>query len=151
MSGRCSVFEHLVIRPTLSCLNIKSISAAKLLLGTALSETDINTNIAKNDGIGIFGITSAQHRQAWDQYLAHKPELASKIRSLASRNDFLLNPDKELATNLAYATAIAWIIYEMADEPLPELAMNETLASFWQHYFHKGAPASWYLPVANSA
>jgi hypothetical protein len=151
MSGRSSVFEHLVIRPTLSCLNIKSISATKLLLGTAWSETAINTKIANNDGIGIFGISSAQHRQAWDQYLAYRPELASKIRSLASRKRFLQNPDDELAINLAYATAIAWIIYEMAEEPLPEIAMNETLASFWQHYFHKGTPTSWHLPVANSA
>lgn len=150
MSGRCSVFEHLVIRPTLSCLNIKSISAVKLLLGTALSETDINTRMA-DDGIGIYGITSIQHRQVWDQYLAYKPELASKIRSLASRNRFLQNPDEELAENTAYATAIAWIIYEMAEEPLPEQAMDETLASFWQHYFHKGTPADWYLPVADSA
>jgi hypothetical protein len=104
------------------------------------------------DGIGIYGITSEQHQQAWDQYLAYKPELASKIRSLASRQRFLQNPDEELAQNPAYATAIAWTIYEMAEELLPEQAVNETLASFWQHYFHKNATAAnWYLPIANTA
>jgi hypothetical protein len=150
MSGRCSVFEHLVIRPTLCCLNIKSSSAIKLLLGTALSETDMKSHTASG-GIGIYGITSSQHRQVWDQYLAYRPELASKIRSLASRQRFLQNPDEELGENLAYATAIAWIIYEMAEEALPDQAMDDTLASFWQHYFHKGNTANWYLPVANIA
>jgi hypothetical protein len=150
MSGRCSVFEHLVIRPTLSCLNVKSSSAIKLLLGTALSETDLSPYTV-NGAIGVYGITSTQHRQAWDKYLAYWPELASKIRSLASRQRFLQNPDEELEENPAYATAIAWIIYEMAEEVLPEQAMDDTLASFWQHYFHKGNNANWHLPVANTA
>ncbi len=149
MSGKCKIFEHLVIRPTLTYLGITSSSAVNLLLGTAVSETDMNQH--SSTGLGIYGISSEQHRQAWDNYLAYKPELASKIRSLASRVEFLRNPDAELANNAAYATAIAWIIYEQAEEKLPDPAVNETLASFWQHYFHKGVAANWHLPIATTA
>jgi hypothetical protein len=37
--------------------------------------------------------------------------MASLVRGLASQHDFLSQPHAELATNLSYATAIAWFMY----------------------------------------
>ena len=69
--------------------------------------------------------TAAQHRDIWDRYLAFRPEIASRVRGLASQRAFLSNPDHELRTNLSYSTAIAWLLCERAglgSQPLPAAA-----------------------------
>ena len=146
MSGRAALLEQLVIKPVLTSLGIDSPAARQLLLGTAASETDFGEGIG--DHIGIYGISSAQHREVWDKHLAFMPELASKVRSLASRDDFLKDPDAELRYNLAYGTAIAWLIYQFNAETIPAEASRESLADCWRRYFHWGEQRGWKLPVA---
>jgi len=50
--------------------------------------------------------------------LAFHPDLASRIRGLASQRAFLEDPHSELATNLCYATAIAWVMYILHPQEL---------------------------------
>lgn len=59
------------------------------------------------DTFGLFRITEHQHLSLWDQHLVKNPDLASKIRGLASQHQFLQSPHQELNVNLNYATAIA--------------------------------------------
>jgi hypothetical protein len=68
----------------------------------------------RNEGLGLFNITAAQHRDLWDRYLAFNPDLASRVRGLASQRAFLSDPDSELQTNLSYCTAIAWLMQQRA-------------------------------------
>ncbi|MEE8056278.1 MAG: hypothetical protein V3T17_00355 [Pseudomonadales bacterium] len=109
-----------IIKPTLNYLGMDSLAAEKLLLGTASQESGLDLFCQQSQGIGIYQISPEQHRQAWDNYLAFRPDLASKVRGLASQHQFLKNPDQELKTNLAYSTAIAWIIYVQSEIKLPE-------------------------------
>lgn len=109
--------EHLreqVIRPTLQYLGAWSDSAETFLLKAATSAPDLGLFAARKDGLGLYHITAAQHRDIWDRYLAFKPEIASRVRGLASQRAFLSNPDNELTTNLSYCTAIAWLLYQRA-------------------------------------
>ncbi len=124
-----------VIKPTLAYLGVRSGAAEKLLLGTAAQESNFNPFSEHNGGIGIFQITPKEHRQAWDTYLAFRPELASKVRGLASQHQFLEKPDQELKTNLAYTTAIAWIIYLKSNVQLPHVDDIVGLGKFWQANF----------------
>lgn len=124
-----------VIEPTLSYLGTGSVSAVKLLMGTAAQESDFDPFTQRNQGLGIYQITPEQHHQTWDHYLAFRPELASLVRGLASQHQFLKNPDKELVTNLAYSTAIAWIIYLQSESQLPAADDYDALGYFWQHHF----------------
>lgn len=147
MSGKSRAFEQLVIIPTLQYLGVSSSDASQLLLGTALSESGLES-CCNGEGIGVYGITSEQHRDVWDRYLAFHPDLASRVRSLASRYEFLKSPDIEMQHNFAYATAIAWLIYERSGLPVPTAGQDEELASFWRHYFHHGKALHWQTPAA---
>ncbi len=133
------LLQH-VIKPTLDYLAMCSSAAEKLLLGTAAQESGLDPFSYRNQGIGIYQITAEQHRQAWDKFLAFRPDLASKVRGLASQHQFLQNPEQELKTNLAYSTAIAWIIYLQSECPLPEADDVDGLSHFWKSNFcHKQA------------
>ena len=107
--------EHLreqVIRPTLEYLGVWTEALEATLLDNALNGRDRGLFQRSHTGLGLFQISSAQHRDLWDRYLAFRPDLASRIRGLASQRAFLSNPDSELQTNLGYSTAIAWLMHE---------------------------------------
>jgi len=115
--------EHLrdyVIRPTLKYLGTWSAAGEKFLLDTAIQAPDLGLFSARNEGMGLFHITSAQHRDLWDRYLAFNPDIASRVRGLASQRAFLTDPDGELQTNLSYCTAIAWLLFQRSGKVLPE-------------------------------
>lgn len=105
--------REMVIRPTLNYLDKYSQAAENLLVAIA----QINTEQAHQQdpmntkAYGLFQIDVPTHQRVWDKYLAFEPDLASKIRGLASQREFLNNPHIELATNLSYATAIAWAVH----------------------------------------
>ncbi len=112
--------EHLreqVIKPTLEYLGEWSAEAERELLAAALQETEVGLFSRQQlsqqqPGLGLFRITSNQHRDLWDRYLAFRPEIASRVRGLASQRAFLSNPDSELQTNLSYCAAIAWLLQQ---------------------------------------
>jgi hypothetical protein len=116
--------EHLrdhVIRPTLKYLGKWTPSSEDFLLKAAIDGPDLGLFSQRKEGLGIFHITAAQHRDLWDRYLAFNPDIASRVRGLASQRAFLSDPDSELQTNLSYCTAIAWLMYQRSglavDEP----------------------------------
>lgn len=141
--------QQYVIEPTLKSLNMYSAAAVKLLMGTAAQESQCDPFCRRETGLGIYQISAQQHRAIWDQYLAFKPDLASLVRGLASQHQFLQQPDQELVTNLAYSTAIAWIIYLQSGDPLPEENDRRGLGHFWCHHFgHHGEQDAHRLDMA---
>lgn len=126
-----------VIQPTLKQLGEWSLAAETLLLGTAAKASGLGFHLKTSDskGIGLYQITPQQHLSIWDHYLVHNPDLASKVRGLASQREFLASPDAELATNLSYATAIAWMIYRRELEQLPRANHLRRQAQCWQQCF----------------
>ena len=114
--------EHLreqVIRPTLEYLGVWSEPMEEALLDAALNGGERGLFQRGQTGLGLFQISSAQHRDLWDRYLAFRPDLASRVRGLASQRAFLSNPDSELQTNLGYSTAIAWLMRERDSASVP--------------------------------
>ena len=134
----------LVVRPTLKQLRAWSPGMEALLLGTAAQESELgfHLKLGRRHGMGIFQIAPCTHRQIWDQYLINFPALASKVRGLASQRDFLQHPHSELATNLRYATAIAWLIYRAAGVETVESEDLPRMAKLWKKHFHHGPSAS---------
>ncbi|WP_372749247.1 hypothetical protein [Litorivivens sp.] len=130
-----SELREQIIGPTLKYLGIHSNVAEELLLGTAALESQLNPLHKDADGVGIYRITPKQHRQIWDDYLAFKPDLASRVRGLASQHRFLQDPDTELSWNLSYATAIAWLIYQREEIVLPTPAEADQLGALWRKCF----------------
>ena len=134
-----------VIKPALSHLGehgATANAAENLLLGTAAQESGLGFHLKVNRGrgLGIYQITPHTHIAIWDKYLIDNPDLASSVRGLASQQEFLTRPHAELATNLSYATAIAWMIYRRAEKPLPAANDLPALAQFWlRHFNHRNA------------
>lgn len=129
-----------IIRPTLVYLGVSSNAAEDLLLGTLLAMAWLPADKHCRGGIGPYAISAAVHTCLWDEYLALQPDLASLIRGLASQRCFLQDPHAELAYNLAYATAIAWMFYQQQAVCLDSSADTLALARVWHRtYPHQGA------------
>ena len=120
--------EHLrdqVIGPTLKYLGVWTPATEAFLLNIAIDTPELGLFSARTEGLGIFHITPAQHRDIWDRYLAFKPDMASRVRGLASQRVFLTEPDKELQTDLGYCTAVAWLLYKRSDMAIKETVHPE--------------------------
>ncbi|AZE06595.1 hypothetical protein [Pseudomonas chlororaphis] len=124
-----------VIRPTLIYLGNHSRTAESLLLGIAASQSALGSALHDRRGHGLYRIAEPRHQALWDHYLALDPERASLVRGLASQHAFLSSPHLELTVNLRYATAIAWLLVEEQNTPLPEAGDLLGMARIWKQIF----------------
>jgi hypothetical protein len=141
-------FRRLVIRPALRALEphvIYSLAAENLLLGTALSESRLVYLAQKGGGpaIGVYQVEPATHRDLWENFLAFKPDLASAVRALASqrwpgsaKHGVGDQCHAELATNLAFATAVARCVYRRSPKPMPMPNDAIGLASYHEQVYN---------------
>ncbi len=126
-------FRRLVIRPALQAIGLCSPAAERLLLGTALTESGLrHLHQVRGPALGIFQIEPATHADVWANYLAYRENLAGRVASLASEQPRL----DQLVWNLAYATAIARLIYYRRPEPLPAADDLAGLARYWKAHFN---------------
>jgi hypothetical protein len=88
-------------------------------------------------GIGLYRISAHTHIQVWDNYLVTDPESASRVRGLASQQQFLKSPHAELISNLSYTTAIAWMIYKQHQLSMPDNLSTYELGKYWMDYYCK--------------
>ena len=135
--SECSALRYHVIRPTLNAIGLWSEAAENLLLATCAHESLLGYFLKQHDGpaLGIYQIEPATHRDVWQNYLNYRPALAAKIN--ATTKDNSRQPqDCELITNLAYATAIARIIYYRASELLPPADDIKKQAIYWKKYYN---------------
>ena len=132
--------RHYVVRPTLKHMGMWSLAAENLLLGTAARESGLGFHLKPDNtqALGIYQISPRMHRNIWDRFLMEKSELSSLVRGLASQREFLSHPHHELATNLAYSTAIAWLVYWRTGLDVKQTNPGDiaALAKIWQKYFH---------------
>lgn len=125
-------FRFYVVRPTLLSLSAAfegaipySPAAENLLVGTALVESKLTWLRQRGAGParGVFQVEPTTHDDIWENYLAFRPELASRVRSLASQRwPVPGHGDRhaELETNMAYACAIARVRYRRSPLAMPE-------------------------------
>jgi len=137
----CFALRHHVIRPTLNAIGLWSEAAENLLLATCAHESLLGYFLKQHDGsaLGIYQIEPATHADVWQNYLNYRPALATKINA-TSKDNSRQPQDCELITNLAYATAIARIIYYRASAPLPLPSDITAQARYWKKYYntHRG-------------
>jgi hypothetical protein len=129
--------REFIIRPALEQLNDWSQTAENLLLGTAAQESQLGFRMRSttDTGLGLYRISARTHVQVWDEFLVTDPELASRLRGLASQQQFLKSPHDELISNLSYASGMAWMIYKRCHLKLPESNNINELAKCWFNYY----------------
>lgn len=135
--GMCaSELREYVIRPTLQRLGEWSPAWENLLLGTIAQASQFGFHVKDGRGMGIYQIDKETHKYVWDRFLAFDADRASLVRGFASQREFLQEPDLELVTNLAYATAIAWGLYAANGAKLPEDSNDlQAIAQCWYCYY----------------
>ena len=134
----CDLSQH-VIRPTLVYLQRHSATAEAMLLGAAACQSALGSVLNTPQGHGLYRISAQHHQILWDQYLAFNPELASRVRGLASQHAFLEAPHLELTVNLRYATAIAWLMIERENLALPHADDVLAMGRIWRKVFQPHA------------
>jgi hypothetical protein len=150
-------FRAFVVRPTLHKLGLWSAAAENLLVGTALTESALRALVqdggpgfagpgyaggfaeargsaeASGPALGVYQIEPATHRDVLANFLEYRLGLAQRVRELRAREP---DPDEQLVTNLAYATAVCRVIYYRRPEPLPEAQDIEGLGEYWKQHFN---------------
>ena len=150
-----------VIRPTLQQLDLWSEASEILLLGTVAHESKCGEYLHQVGGpaLGIYQIEPATHRDVWENYLRYKSGLMLKIQDMVpvaqrrrTPGGWTSGSDAMLITDLAYATAIARVIYLRAPMRLPEADDLHGLAGYWKKYYNtplgKGTVEKWLADYA---
>lgn len=138
-----------VIRPTLKRLGLYSEAAEILLLGTAAHESMGATCLRQVGGgpaLGIYQIEPATHNDVWANYLRYKSGLMIQMQDFippGSRDraagGWVCGKQNLLITDLAYATAIARIIYRRRPERLPDADDLPGIAQYWKDHYNTSA------------
>ena len=129
---------NLVINPTLHQLGKYSDSASLLLLCTSAVESRLGHYLKqKGDGIalGIYQIEPNTHLDIYDNVLSYHPFLLEEVNNF-SRFDSIEERERELITNLEYATAIARLQYWRFKEALPEYGDIDGMGVYWKKYYN---------------
>ncbi len=134
MSVDFGQFRVRVLRPVLGHLGLDSPVAEALVLGTMAQESGGVYLAQKGSGpaLGLFQIEPHTEADVWENYLQYRSDLAARVRALVAQA-----PERalQLASNLAYGTAICRIIYARVPAPLPPVVDPTLLGRYWkQHY-----------------
>lgn len=126
-------FVDLVINPALETLGMHSQAAVELLLGTALQESGLRSLRQAGGGpaLGLFQMEPATHDDIHLNFLAFRPDLQDKLRSLCS----LFLPEA-LAGSLWYSAAMCRLHYYRKAEPLPAAGNIPDQASYWKRHYN---------------
>lgn len=124
-----------IIRPTLVHLDSLTTAHERLLLLAALCRDGTTSGRGGQPLFGPWGMSAQRHRQLWDEFLAGDPELASRVRGLASQHAFLADPELELCVNLRYACAMAWVALRHVQGEQPLRDDLDCLAPVWRRAF----------------
>jgi hypothetical protein len=129
-------FLTTVIRPTLIEIGLHSAAAERLLLGTALQESDLvhRRQVGGGPARGYFQMEPATHNDIWQNFLKFKKELTDKITNLLTSPT--ADKIEELENNDRYACAMARVHYLRVREALPTADDIEAIASYWKNHYN---------------
>lgn len=133
MSIDAKQLRQYVIRPACEGLDLYSLAAEELLLGTACQESQCGRylhQLGKGPALGIFQMEPATHDDIWRNFLSGHDALESKVvYTNGSRAD-------EMVWNLRYAAAMCRIHYYRVKEPLPAASDLRGQAEYWKKHYN---------------
>jgi hypothetical protein len=144
-------FRMFIVRPTLEYLGLAAAAAENLLVGTALYESSLEAfdqwtgpgDVTLGPAFGVYQIEVPTHEDVWANFLAFQLPLKQRVVDLLAASP---DRDRQLATNLAYATAIARVIYYRVKDPLPAAADIAALGHYYKAHYNgpgKGDAEAW--------
>ena len=135
-AGRPREFTEEIIRPTLMELGAHTIAAERLLLGTAIAESNLvyRRQLGGGPALGLFQMEPATHQDIYDNYLRYNQDREQQVLAFLSspRADRL----EELVENDRYACAMARMHYLRRRERLPRSNDLDGQAAYWKRYYN---------------
>ena len=129
-------FTDFIIRPSLESIDMWSLAAQDLILGTVAQESYLGKYLHQICGpaLGVYQIEPATHKDIWVNYIEFRSSLKNKVIGICPLAAHSINDDL-LVFDLRYATVIARLIYYRRPEPLPPQGALLAQAAYWkQHY-----------------
>jgi hypothetical protein len=128
----------LIVRPVLCHLELWSVAAENLLLGTAVQESGLRFLQQRGGGParGVYQIEPRTESDLHDNFLKYRPPLRDKVLALLAP---VPSRHEQLVSNLAYATAVARLIYHRIPQQLPEAEDVDALGRYWKRHFNTDA------------
>ena len=137
-----------VIAPVLKHMDMDSPDARKLILGTAMAESNLEYlyQIGGGPALGLFQMEPTTHEDIWLNYLTHRKDIQMKLVDLCYPAKIGNGPE-QLIGNHCYAAAMARIHYWRHSDPLPDNPHDLTL--YWKRLYNtpggRGDPNQKYL------
>lgn len=135
-------FRICIVQPVLGELSLPGGEAAiRLLLGTAAQESALlrYRQYPTGSGNGFYQIEAGTHDDLFTNFLNARPALRDSVLRFAVPNRDRV---QQLQTNLAYATAIARLIYWRAPDPLPSPDDIDGLGKYYKQHFNTATGAA---------
>ena len=129
-------YRDYVLRPTLTFIGMGGEAAEKLMLGTALQESNFMylEQIGPGPARSLYQVEPKTHDSVWADFLVYRDVHRAKIRQLMA--PWPINPKQQLYTNRAYACAIARLVYYRRPEALPSADDPRGIAAYYKKWYN---------------
>lgn len=126
-------FRVRIVRPVLVQLDLWSISAENLVMGTGMHESHLSyLQQIKGPARGVFQMEPATYKDIWANFLAYQPDLSKRVTAFA-----IGIPDaEEMEGNLYFAVAMCRTFYRRLKAALPPAGNALAMAQFWKLYYN---------------
>jgi len=129
-----------IVEPVLRVLDMYSATAVDLVMGTAAVESGFRyiKQLGQGPALGLWQMEPGTHGDIWDNYLAHREDIADRIRMTMLAGD---PSHQQLPGNLFYACAMCRVHYYRVSAPLPRQGDINGLGQYWKDHYntHLGA------------
>lgn len=129
-----------IVEPVLHQLDMYSEAAVRLVLGTALVESNLDYihQLGRGPARGLWQMEPATHDDIRGNYLAYRTVVKARVDSFLLP---ALSAIDQLTGNLFYGCAMARIHYRRVPAPLPDADDIAALGRYWKDYYntHLGA------------
>jgi len=132
----CDQFTALILRPALEEIDLYSLKAERLLLGTMAQESNFGTYLKQVNGpaLGIFQMEPRTYYDLWNTILKNDLKLATLIR-----NDYpskqVIDPE-EMIYNLKFACKMARVFYYRIKEEIPDSSDPNEIFKYYKKYWN---------------
>jgi hypothetical protein len=135
-------FRLYVVRPALQRIDLWSLAAENLVLGTGLIESglefvdQIDFNKRPGPAYGLFQMEQPTYDDIWDNFLSSRPMLSAKLKSMAGFDELVRPPVSELWGNNFFSAAMCRVHYLRVPAPLPAPIDADAMAVYWKRYYN---------------
>ncbi|MDE1149702.1 MAG: hypothetical protein PW843_24385 [Azospirillaceae bacterium] len=132
---RVRLVEPILARISTPTRRLDSRAAVNLVLGTCAQETGFNylAQYPTGPAVSPWQIEPATRASVVKALEKSYPDLAEAVAALLVPG---IDPDVQLAWNLAYAVAICRCLYWLEHRPLPVASDGPGLAAYWKDFYN---------------